>query len=459
MRTLLPFLLAVQVACGAGVAFRGKGAISGKVQVPASIAVDYSTPIQSLPGAVVVYDMTSIGGGRLTNLVADNFRLTLGTGTGSDADDPTSTSEGLSFAASPESEYATDTGTMNLTNCSIYAVIKRTGAAYSTDYGQILTRGSSTITDGFSLMDHYQTRMPYFAFNGQGVWADTVWLDDNRWHLLAGTYDGTTLRMYLDGVEVAAKSTSVSYVTIANLMLSQQFRSFHGVMAYAAVFNVAHSASEQATMLARFANKVSGRGITLAAPTRFIVFEGDSITDPLVHSTLDGKYSYQSATNRTPYVAGRNFAVSGNTIADLTARAASVDALYSASRGTNNILSVLIGANDMGAGLRTAAEYFADLKAYCLARKAIGHRIIVCTVLPNYIEWFEDERIAANAMIRADTSFYDALADFGADPTIGDPDAPADAGLYPDGLHPSASAHVIMAGIHSAALDILLGPP
>jgi len=65
--------------------------------------------------------------------------------------------------------------------------------------------------------------------------------------------------------------------------------------------------------------------------------------------------------------------VSGNTIADLTTRAAATDATLSATPGTINILHVDIGTNDMLASPgHSHTTVYNDLKTYCLARKAAG---------------------------------------------------------------------------------------
>lgn len=421
-------------------------------------AASGTVPIESLPGAQIVYDMASVSAGnRVTNKVnASNFTLIMGGGLGSDADDPAVVTEGLQFAANGgNAQYATNGGSVFLTNFSIYAVVNRAGAGVGDTYGAILVENHS-YENVFAFHANYNFPCPMIGFNTAQLWADTLNLRDSTWHCLAATYNGSLLKMFLDGVEVASRSASVGFLEITNMMLSEQYRGFVGKMAYAAVFNVAHSAAEVVTMRGRFATEIAGRGITLSAPSKFIVFEGDSLTDPQVSPVLDEKYSYRSCTNQSPFLWGRNLAINGSDIADLEARAATVDSFYDASRGTNNILSVFIGANDVVASGDTN-QIFADLKSYCEDRRAVGWKIVLGTILPNDFA-AQVRRNTINAMIRNDPSFYDALADFAANTTIGEDGDEDNLTYYSDGVHLTAAGQGILVPIHAAALDSILGP-
>lgn len=174
------------------------------------------------------------------------------------------------------------------------------------------------------------------------------------------------------------------------------------------------------------------------------VFEGDSITFGLGIPTPD-KFSTLVLDQVPPVASGIVTAVSGSTLTDLNTRATSDDALINPS--LINILTVLIGANDLSTSI-TAATFVADLKTYCLARIAAGWKVVVMTILPKANDvTFNAKRNSANTLIRADTSFYDALVDLAANGTIGPDAAATDTSLYFDGVHPTVLGNSIIAPI------------
>ena len=136
----------------------------------------------------------------------------------------------------------------------------------------------------------------------------------------------------------------------------------------------------------------------------------------------------------------------------MIARAPLVDAVYSSSR--LNIESILIGANGL-----TGADpvtWVASLKSYCQARQTVGWKVVLLTVLPQIAPGFNAHRNTANALIRADNSFYDALADIASDPTIGPDAAASDTTYYYDGEHLTALGDSIVAPYVTAAIQTLL---
>lgn len=191
-----------------------------------------------------------------------------------------------------------------------------------------------------------------------------------------------------------------------------------------------------------------------------LAFEGDSISvwppEPTDYVNLTrGVFS--------PYSASPNFATGGATIATITARAATTDAAYDATRFFN-ILSVFIGANNLRFG-ESDTTIFNALKAYCQARRAAGWQVVLATMLPSNADacaagGCETTRLSVNSMIRADPSFYDALADIGAtSTTMGNYAAVSDATYYEQtaGLHPTNPVgQALLAPFFQAAVHSLI---
>jgi len=153
-------------------------------------------------------------------------------------------------------------------------------------------------------------------------------------------------------------------------------------------------------------------------------------------------------------------AVGGSDIERVTARVSGV------TNCNGEVVTLLIGANDLYNGQMsvTVDMWLAKVWAYTDSLRAQGYKVAVGTILPqccinsaSYITEFTRRRPIANAAIRAAVGKHiDAVIDFAADPTIGPDSAALNKALYPDGLHPSASAQATMATIYGPVVDKLL---
>lgn len=124
--------------------------------------------------------------------------------------------------------------------------------------------------------------------------------------------------------------------------------------------------------------------------------------------------------------------------------------------GAKNVCHVFSGTNDIAAN-GTAAALEPITSALCTAIKSGGiNKLIVATMLPRNggfsagqdANGFETQRQLYNTWLRANyLSFADALADYGGDATMGPQAAASNVSLYADGIHPSQTGHVILAGI------------
>lgn len=189
------------------------------------------------------------------------------------------------------------------------------------------------------------------------------------------------------------------------------------------------------------------------------MFEGDSIA---VWPPTNTNFTALTEGSYGPYSVLSNVAVGGSTIANVTSRATTVDALYNASARVN-IEVLFVGTNDVFGGCIgctgvDAATFVANLKTYCQARRATGFKVVLLTLLSQDSK--NTLRNDINTRIRADPSFYDALADTGVSTQpLGADSAYTDASLFIVGntLHPTNPlGHSYLAQIVIAAMRTVI---
>jgi len=78
--------------------------------------------------------------------------------------------------------------------------------------------------------------------DGNRYFAEIGWTPDGKWHHIAGTYDGSVLRFYLDGEEKATKDVSTSIKTNTNPVYIGQY--CIGAISFVAVYQKALTAEE-----------------------------------------------------------------------------------------------------------------------------------------------------------------------------------------------------------------------
>jgi len=107
-------------------------------------------------------------------------------------------------------------------------------------------------------------------------------------------------------------------------------------------------------------------------------------------------------------------AVSGDSVAAINARFTATNANKIA--GVQNILAVWIGVNSSG---DTAETIFNSIKSYCLNAKSQGWEVLLCTEIDaqdalRVSNSWSTKYLALNTAIKNDPSFYNYLADLGA---------------------------------------------
>lgn len=192
----------------------------------------------------------------------------------------------------------------------------------------------------------------------------------------------------------------------------------------------------------------------------FLAFHGDSQMIGTGTSGWAGPAPNQLALLYPPsrMISVVNIGAVGYTIASLTAEvAAKIDVLYDSRKGVN-VLVVWIGTNDLYNG-GTPATIYSNLVTYCQARKAVGFKVVVVTMLPRSDAGipgsFAADRLTFNANVRANyLTFADALADVAADSRIGDTGDELDLTYYQsDKIHPNATGHGVVATVLKTAVD------
>lgn len=385
---------------------------------------------------------------------------------------PTWTSTGQSYGASVYA-HGTTTAPFTFAHITAYAVIKKAPSTDSTGVGEpILTSGSNTTPPYGVLLesrDYLNSGVaasstgPCFGvgFTPNVVNAPGVKVDDGKWHVLAGTYDGANIKIYWDGTQVTQKAAVITAQTV-NRLFTGMYEStasssnyFPGSIGMLSLYTEAHTTAQiRQNTIAMFGN-MALRSVVMGQATKFIGVEGDSI--PGGTGVLQTqRWPYLMLQNISPVVNHWNDAVGGSTVADITSRIAVFNQALNPNT-TRNVLVVEVGANDLVSGSSVPATYVAALKAYCITQRANGwNKIVIVPILPNLLfPGLNSRRNIANGLIAADPSFYDAFATL--DPTMMADSAPSDPTLYQADLtHPTPLGHsLIEVGIETAVTSVL----
>jgi hypothetical protein len=240
--------------------------------------------------------------------------------------------------------------------------------------------------------------------------------------------------------------------------------SVNGLAAYAKY----HTEEETKQTIEALIDNAATSSITVTRPKNLIIVEGDSITvGPSTNS-----YAQQAIPNLTgtgltvmnwAAQSGSRLSTHTTTGLNVTDRLTSfhLPGVPSDLTGRRCIYSILIGANDLSDYV-SASAYLSTLYSVTDQIRALGAKVVICTILPKSSAWsgyltHNAYRATLNAQLRLDVGIkFDALADFAADPNIGQ-DAAAAGANYVDGLHLTGTAHGTYAKpIWVAAINSLL---
>lgn len=154
-------------------------------------------------------------------------------------------------------------------------------------------------------------------------------------------------------------------------------------------------------------------------------------------------------------------ATNGATVATILGRAATVDAAFVAA--ALNVLCVEVGANDYSGGVQATDEATLEtLMVYCDARKAVGFKVYLTTLLPQSTAThvnFNAARAYLNPIMRnAVGTRIDGVIDWAADPIMGTALAGNDTILYSDGIHPTTKGQALLSMVTRKTLNSLVSP-
>ena len=161
--------------------------------------------------------------------------------------------------------------------------------------------------------------------------------------------------------------------------------------------------------------------LSVINPNGVICFEGDSRSNSKPWPANACEILYPKSIYGAGLKGIANMAVTGETTAQIAARAANTNAKMIA--GKQNTLVYFAGVND-GDSVSAQTTYD-NIKAYLIAARSAGwSKIILCTEIDaqdtGRSSWHNSQWPAINALITADHSFADAVADLGARPELQD---------------------------------------
>ena len=287
---------------------------------------------------------------------------------------------------------------------------------------------------------------------GGGLFGPWYANNDNAWHIYAGTTDGTNGTGFVDDCALGYTLMSgQSPFLVSKLFLgsNQEGVTFSGDLAYLSLYDGRQSDSVISNNLAALRLKMQNRNLPVTTAARVLLFEGDSFTCPDL--SINGGYGQLIATNLASKPLVNNAAVSGSFIEGPSNRLAFTSKIaISASPATRtNVISILIGCNDMGN--RDTNVFWSCLTNYFATQRANGFKVIAVTIPPRFYgtaAQYNIDRNGINARLRANPQLYDGLADIATNTLIGLDACSADATYYDAPTqHPTAAWHAVVAPI------------
>jgi lysophospholipase L1-like esterase len=281
---------------------------------------------------------------------------------------------------------------------------------------------------------------------------------DKNYFLLQFIQDGTTAYLRIRKSPILREMTGLSGGMRATLMPGLNAYPNYPEVAYMAVWDQAIKESQGDSVY----NYINSRKLgLLISQSTLIVCDGDSNTDVVVPlATISTVYPGLLSIDYAGKAEVINVGIGGKKAIDLiTDEPTTIDPFF-VGNYANKVVTIMVGINHSGAD---SATVYGHIRTLCLARKAIGWKVVICTFTPitvqgDYPVWQETYRQEVNALIRANyTEFADALADVGADETIGVFGSQENLTYYSaDEIHLTEAGHEIVRDIVKAAIDSIV---
>lgn len=329
------------------------------------------------------------------------------------------------------------------TTAIVFAKKKTTGSQFNTFLSKAQHYQDYTaLVNDSTYLDFFYSGSSLSAQRGHGTPPD--------WHMITNIYGDGRAQGWIDNIKVLDVAQVSSPVSIGDFFINLMNGSFTGDYAFAtmALFDRALTSAEVNKAYAEFSANLSHNSNTPALVDKFVVAEGDSITSGVFNDPYPNLYGAANSDITTIV----DYATGGATIATLNSRAAFINGLVVPAVGRKNILTVMIGHNDIGAG--NVGPFLAAYAAYCDAARAAGYYVVVCTILASSGAQFAIDKGVCNDTFR-DTWIgvhCDAVINF--DTTPMGVDANADNPTYfLDGTHPTEFGQTLLKGLYTTDVN------
>ena len=385
------------------------------------------------------------------------FDGTLGASFGAESYDPAWTARGLDFGNARK--FTRFLKALTFGQSTVYALCKWSGTQFGS-YSTLVGAANSNRWD-FGLHGTYNdgTMWPRYVVSSGYAEAYGVNLNDGLWHVLAAAHDGSLVRMYLDGVEVASKSVGAASATLTGLLIGGHtggnanpagWLSWPGEIGYVLPYGVAHTAAEVSQTTRFLAGEGGRRGIAAGRLEKFVVVEGDSFSETSIGVPYGQKWPYLAMRGLGSVVQHRNYALSGRRLDQMLTLGPTTSFLLAKAGASKNVFLFWGGPNDAG---EPAAQIWQEMHDLAVAARGAGFsKVVTLNMLPKALgagggpdTGYNAKRDAVNALLAADHSFVDAMVDVAADPVMGLVASTANVTYYYDGWHPAAAGHVLIA--------------
>lgn len=175
---------------------------------------------------------------------------------------------------------------------------------FNKDWQAIVTKGDRS----WRIARYSNTNQVNFALTPVGNVTSTVSINDGNWHHVAGTYDGATMKIYVDGVlenqlSVTATIANSSYNVAIGENLQATGRSFHGSIDEVRIWGVSRTESEisnsyscelagnEAGLVAYYKFNQGISGLNNSTETTLIDVTSNGNNGTLTNFTLNGSTS------------------------------------------------------------------------------------------------------------------------------------------------------------------------
>lgn len=307
-----------------------------------------------------------------------------------------------------------------------------------------------------------------FGNSATNLFSSMLGLDLANWTVIAFGWDATGGEIRVNDISTATTATAFPGFTAQSFELLSILKSpalgFNGQVAALQVWPRRLTSGELTNAYLNARATALGMGATPFSESSYVFLPiGDSITFGAGAQPQTLGWAQLQGIQFTPYLQGKNLGVTGNTLANVVARLASIEAEISRaqSKGKIPVCTLMIGTNDRGAIVDgpSAATYWGNVKSQVLtplqtfmAASPIGGYLFPMTVIASNAGggWESGGRAALNTDILADATLYSGVIDTASVLNTWS------SGNYFDTLHPNNAGNALLAPVVTAKLQTVI---